>query len=191
MSHDEKLPRELVWDGAHVSDLGLTAIADGQEALVESTAVSHVDSCEWCAGRLGQAALLSEAVGQGVAAAVSVVERTASSHVSRPVSWRPLPSGMRPGPKPWRALAAGLAVALLAGLPVLAHLGRLAALVAVFLTRGLPVLAKGGYALASSSSVRSAWPTATLGASALLVVMGLMVAGAGKPRSRSAEGRAS
>ena len=28
------LPRELVWDGAHVSELGLTAIADGQEAIV-------------------------------------------------------------------------------------------------------------------------------------------------------------
>jgi hypothetical protein len=178
MSKDEKLPRELVWDGAHVSELGLTAIADGQEAIVESSALSHVDSCDWCAGRLGRTALLSEAVGRAMTEAVPAERRAVSTPPPRSAA------------KPWRALSAGLLVALLAGLPVLAHLGRLGAVVAAFFTRGLPALAKGGYALASSDSVRSVWPTATFGASALLVVMGLLVASAAK-RPHSLEGRAS
>ena len=172
MSTDEKLPRELIWDGAHVSELALTCIADGQTAMVDVVAVAHADSCEWCAGKLGRAALLSEAVGHAV---VQV----------RPVSSR---APARAMPKPWRALGAGLAVAMLAGLPMLAHVGGFFAYLRVFFTRGVPVIARGGFALATSESVTHALPMATLGASALLVVMGLMIA---KTRSRSFERSAS
>jgi len=87
-------------------------------------------------------------------------------------------------PKPWRALGAGMAVALLAGLPALAHLGSLVDYLTAFFARGVPVLARGGFALATSESVTSALPAATLAASALLVGMGLMIA---KTRSRSVE----
>jgi hypothetical protein len=181
MSQDEKLPRELVWDGAHVSDLGLTAMADGQEALIEPAAMAHVDACEWCGGRLGRAALLAEAVGRGIAAVAPASERAVSSRAPRPA----------PAPKPWRALSAGVAVAFLTGLPMLARLGHVATVAGMFFTRGVPVLAKGGYTLASSDAVRSAWPAATLAASALLVVMGLMIAGAAKQRAHSMKGSVS
>jgi len=174
MSSDEKLPRELVWDGAHVSELGLTAIADGETAIVGPGAVEHVDGCEWCAGRLGRLALLAEAVGHAVA---QVRPATASS---RPPA--------RVMPKPWRALGAGIAVAVLAGLPALAHLGSFVDYVSAFFTRGVPVIARGGFALATSEPVTSVLPAATLAASALLVGMGLMIA---KARSRSVEGSAS
>ena len=172
MSDDTKLPRELVWEGAHVSELALTAIADGQESIVEARAVEHADTCDWCAGRLGRAALLSEAVGHGV--------RTV-----RPVSSR---APARATPTPWRALGAGIGVAMLAGLPALAHLGSFIAYVTVFFSRGVPVIARGGFALATSESVRSGLPGATLAASALLVGMGLWIA---KARSRPVEGSAS
>lgn len=158
------LPRELVWDGAHVSELGITCIADGQEAIVDAEAVAHVDGCEWCAGRLGRVALLSEAVGQAVAGV-----RSASSRA---------PARVAAGA--WRALSAGIAVAILAGLPAIAHVGHFVAYLTAFVTRGVPVLARGGYALASSDAVARALPAATLAASALLVGLGLMIA-----RSRS------
>jgi hypothetical protein len=170
MSSDDKLPRELVWEGAHVSDLGLTAIADGETAIVEAGAIAHVEACEWCGGRLGRTALLAEAVGSGVA---QVRPATVSS---RPPA--------RVMPKPWRALGAGTAVAMLAGLPALAHLGNFVDYVSAFCTRGVPVIARGGFALATSEPVTSALPAATFAASALLIGMGLMIA---KARSRSGE----
>jgi hypothetical protein len=175
----EKLPRELVWDGAHVSELGLTCIADGQESIVERDAIHHVDACEWCAGRLGRAALLAEAVGRGVAEAARAERRSPSR------------AAARVAPKPWRALAAGVVVAVLAGLPVLAHLGHLATIAMAFFTRGVPVLARGGYALASSPPVRGAFPVATLVASALLVAIGLMVASVARRRSSGVGGSVS
>ncbi|HEY8091315.1 MAG TPA: hypothetical protein VIF09_25805 [Polyangiaceae bacterium] len=168
---DDKLPREVVWDGAHVSELTITAIADGQEAIVDASAIAHVESCEWCGGRLGRAALLSEAVGHAVVTAGAIA--SSAQRVSSRVPARAAAGA-------WRALTAGLTVAVLAGLPALAHVGRLFSYVQAFFTRGVPVLARGGFALATSESVTRALPAATLCACTLLVGMGLMIA-----RSRS------
>jgi len=172
MNDDQVLPRELVWQGAHASELALSSIADGQEAIVGHGVLEHLESCEYCAGKLGRLALLSAAVGEAVARA-------------RPASSRPPAYVVH---KPWRALASGVTVAMLAGLPLVGQAGHYANLVLAFFTRGLPVLARGGMALASSESVTSALPAATLAASALLVVMGLAIA---RTRSRSVEGSAS
>jgi hypothetical protein len=166
---DDKLPREVVWDGAHVSELTITSIADGQEAIVDASAIAHVESCEWCGGRLGRAALLSEAVGHAVGTVRAAgVQRVSSRAPARAAAGA------------WRALTAGLTVAVLAGLPALAHIGRLFSYLQAFFTRGVPVLARGGFALATSESVTRALPAATLCACTLLVGMGLMIA-----RSRS------
>ena len=140
MKSDEKLPRELVWDGTHVTELALSAIADGETALVEDGAVEHVDACEWCAGRLGRLALLTEAVGH------AVTQVRPASVSSRPPA--------RVMPKPWRALGAGTAVAVLAGLPALAHLGSFVDAVSAFFAHGVPVLARGGFALALAGAER-------------------------------------
>jgi hypothetical protein len=172
MNDDQKLPRELVWQGAHASELALTAIADGQETVVGHGVLEHLEGCEYCAGKLGRVALLSAAVGQAVARV-------------RPSSSRPPAYAVH---KPWRALAAGVTVAMLAGLPLVGQVGTYAALALAFVTHGLPVLARGGMALASSEAVSSALPAVTLAASALLVVMGLAIA---KTRSRPVEGSAS
>jgi hypothetical protein len=176
MSDDGKLPRELLWEGAHLSELALTAIADGETAIVDPSAVAHVDACEWCAGRLGRTALLAEAVGHAVAQATTA---------ARPASSR---APVRVMPRPWRALGAGLVVSILAGLPALAHLRWFVAYAMAFCTRGVPVIARGGLALATSESVTRALPGASLAASALLVAMGMMIA---RARSRSVEGSAS
>ena len=163
--NDDTLPRELVWDGAHVSELAIASIADGQDALVDAAALAHVDSCEWCGGRLGRAALLSEAVGHAVS---TFGPRSSSRAPAR------APAGA------WRALTAGLTVAVLAGLPMLAHLRHFVSFAQAFFARGVPVIARGGFAFATSEPVSRALPGVTLGACALLVTMGLMIA-----RSRS------
>jgi len=173
MIEDSKLPRELVWDGAHVSELGLTAIADGQESIVPADAVAHTHSCDWCAGRLGRTALLSSAVGQGVRAA-------------RPAAASAEAQGSRASanPSPWRALLLGCTVAVLAAVPALpqlaARLGNAVAFGKVVSSHGLPVLVRG-IAMASRDDVSRGIQLATIVAAALLVLMGLAIA---RTRSR-------
>jgi hypothetical protein len=168
MRDETKLPRELVWEGTHVSDVALGAIADGQEAIVDPGAVEHAHACDWCCGRLGRAALLSEAAGRAVA--IAAPQRESTRAPAR-------------APVPWRALAAALVAAMVAGLPMFARVGGLVATAQMFVRRGLPALTRGGLALASTDAVTSALPVATLAGSALLVLMGLMIA---RSRSRAA-----
>lgn len=173
MMDDSKLPRELVWDGAHVSDLGLTAIADGQESIVPADAIAHSHSCEWCAGRLGRTALLSSAVGEGIREA-------------RPALASAQAQAARAGanPSPWRALLLGCTVAVLAAVPSLpqlaARLGTAVTFGKVLTAHGLPVLVRG-IAMASRQDVSRGIQLATIVASVLLVLMGLAIA---RARSR-------
>ena len=168
------LPRELVWDGAHVSELAITAIADGQETILQHDAVEHAEACEWCAGRLGRAALLSAAVGQAVALAKPQRGAATSSRA---------PARVQPGP--WGALVLGVAAALLAALPSLPHLASnvLEALSfgRAFSTHGVPVLVRGGFVLANSEGAGRALALATVVSAALLVMMGWAIA---RTRSR-------
>lgn len=54
------LPEELLWaNGGHASDIVLTAIADGQSAIVPGALKQHVERCTACMTHLGNAALLS------------------------------------------------------------------------------------------------------------------------------------
>ena len=173
MEDSSKLPRELVWDGAHVSDLGLTAIADGQESIVPTDAIAHAHSCDWCAGRLGRTALLASAVGEGVREARPALG-SSQAHGSRAVS----------NPSPWRALLLGCTVAVLAAVPSLpqlaARLGSVVAFGRVLSTHGLPVLVRG-IAMASRADASRGIQLATIVASVLLVLMGLAIA---RTRSR-------
>jgi hypothetical protein len=166
------LPRELVWDGAHVSELALTAIADGQEAIVQKDAALHAESCEWCSGRMARAALLSAAVGGVVA---TFPERKTAS---RPIE--------RAAPAPWKALTMGLSVAVLAALPSLSHfLTSLASALSyakLLSTHGVAILARGGVALATNETIARGLPVATAVSSVLLVLMGWAIA-----RTRSRE----
>lgn len=54
------LPDELLWaDGGHASDVVLTALADGQLAIVPLAVRAHVERCPACMTHLGNSALLS------------------------------------------------------------------------------------------------------------------------------------
>jgi hypothetical protein len=161
---NETLPRSLVWEGEHVSDLGLTALADGQDAVLGEGAVEHVESCDLCMGRLGRIALVSSAVGEAVRGAGPGLAPAAS----RP-SW---------------ALALGVAVALFAAIPTAHGVLRSASGVA----HTIKVLLRSGVVLARSDALARGLPVATLAAAALLVVMGWTVARWVAPARTMSEG---
>jgi len=54
------LPEELLWAaGGHASDIVLTALADGEHAIVPPAVRAHVHECTACTAHLGHAALLA------------------------------------------------------------------------------------------------------------------------------------
>lgn len=57
---EEHLPDELLWAaGGHASDIVLTALADGQHAIVPPAVQAHIEHCSACMAHLGNSALLS------------------------------------------------------------------------------------------------------------------------------------
>lgn len=110
----EFLPESLLWaDGGHLSDEALCAYVDGQTAILPAEALSHVEGCDGCTGRLGTLSLAAWALEGAVREAVvpAVVATTASP-----------PSVAAFRPPPWWAVAAALALAALTSLPSLGSL---------------------------------------------------------------------
>jgi hypothetical protein len=65
----ELLPNELLWEGQHVTELAVSAIADGEESSLPRDVVGHVHSCDACAMKLGEIALLTRGVCNAVQSA--------------------------------------------------------------------------------------------------------------------------
>lgn len=121
----ELLPDDLVWaEGGHASDIVLTALADGELAIVPLPVRAHVEACHACAKHLGNAALLSLHTGNEL----SLLAKEADASAQMPL--------------PRFAIAAGLAVAFLGLVPSLIdpH-GFKGAL--TFATHDLPLFANG------------------------------------------------
>jgi hypothetical protein len=142
-------------------------MADGQESILGDGAVEHVEGCEQCTGRLGRIALTSAAVGEAIVAARRGASGAAGARAPRaPVATQ----------RPWSALALGVAVAVLAAVPTLHQVLRAPAFATTFASHGVKTLVHVGVALATSNAVARGLPPATLAASALLVVMGWVIA---------------
>jgi hypothetical protein len=61
------LPDELLFEpDGHLTETALTVIADGELDLVSPTALGHLDGCDACSHRLGEAALLSVAASEAL-----------------------------------------------------------------------------------------------------------------------------
>ncbi len=117
----ETLPEDLLYaEDGHASDVALTCLADGEEALIPQAVRAHVSACPRCAGHLGNAALLS----------------LRADHELRAAHART--NGARTAPSPARALALGLLVAVLAAVPRLATLPEEVAGAGQSLTHGAP-----------------------------------------------------
>lgn len=79
MSAKDMLPWELIWNhDGHVTDEVVTAMADGEEAIVPTPAREHVAACDACARRMGEAALLAVRIDAGLGEASLAARRAAS-----------------------------------------------------------------------------------------------------------------
>ncbi|MBK8255087.1 MAG: hypothetical protein IPK82_20805 [Polyangiaceae bacterium] len=56
----ETLAHDVGWDASgHLSDVALTVVADGEEALLDGAMSQHLNTCSACSARLGEVAMRS------------------------------------------------------------------------------------------------------------------------------------
>ena len=109
MKNQDMLPADLLWqDDGHVTDVVGDTLADGQDEAVPESARVHVEACDLCTQRLGDALLLTMQVGEALQASVEqAVEQAVGQTAARP--W----------PVPIPAILVAVVVAALGTLPAL------------------------------------------------------------------------
>jgi len=160
MKGPEQLPTELVWTGeGHLSEIAMTAIADGEEAILPRDAFGHLGLCEACAAGVEGAASLSASVSRALSAPIAAeAARAAPARLVFPV---------------WAATLA-LAVAAVATLPNLGPMRAWMGRMWWALREGTPVLTR--HAAAFLPRAWSWVPLMSLTAAMLLLLAGLSVA---------------
>jgi len=155
---EDFLPDDLLWAaGGHASDVVLTAMADGQDAIVPPVVIAHIDRCSSCTTHLGNAALLSLHAGREIALVARAADLAARA------------------PLPRLAIILGLVVAVLGLVPSLLDGRSEIGSAKTWAFHDVPMFASGlgtlfRRLLEPGSPVGLAL---TYGAAALLVVMGL------------------
>jgi hypothetical protein len=155
------LPDDVLWaDGGHASDVVLTALADGQVAIVPPSVLMHVERCTTCTMHLGNAALLSLHAGAELAA---LAEARAEATARRPL--------------PRLAIGLGLAVAFLGLLPTVFDAPSAASGARAFATHDVPLVVRGLSTLVHRlfEPGSSVGLVLTYGTALLLVAMGFAV----------------
>ncbi|AUX47462.1 uncharacterized protein SOCE26_089830 [Sorangium cellulosum] len=166
MHDDDKLSLDLVWQAdGHLTEVAITALGDGEVALLPEGALAHAAQCQTCSSELGRSALLSLRVGdalreQAAEGARQVVRESAAPR----------------GPLPLPAIGVALVLSALGAAPSLAAgAGGLHERWAA-LWHACSVVVRTGCAIAGSGAL-SGWLTALPWISAVLLVMvGLGVA---------------
>lgn len=108
------IPPDLIFEAdGHVSDVCVTCVADGELDLLPRAALDHLDACDACGRKLGEAALLSVAAAEALRASSAPVTASASTSIA--------PASPRPSrrPVPFVAIAAALVVAVITAGPTL------------------------------------------------------------------------
>lgn len=124
MGTEHKLAADLLWqpDG-HIGEAGLAMLADGEHALLDEGVLNHVDSCELCSARLGEAALMSLRVGEDLAfleeQAQAQTMQVAAEALSRARYQTELPPPRNFKAIPVRAIGAALVLAVVGAAPSL------------------------------------------------------------------------
>lgn len=151
----ETLAPDIGWEpSGHLSEIALTALADGEEALLDATMHEHLGTCDACAARLGEAAMRSAHVADafthlGALAPTLVQERTpakviaAAPVIALPATALPVSvtsSSSRPPRRkvPVAPIAAALVVAMLGAAPSVLSLPAEVAQTASVLRKLLP-----------------------------------------------------
>jgi hypothetical protein len=172
MKREQLLPVELVWqDDGHVGDVALAAIADGELEIVPAQARAHTQACDDCSARLGEQALLSATTSEALELAAPGFEQAPAR--------RPLPM---------LAVVFALALAALGAAPTLVGLiGGLASAPEIAL-RSLFLAARAAAALVRTVAGAEAgsWAVAWTAATAVLLLLGALVAHAARSRQETA-----
>lgn len=177
MSAEERLPLDLTWspDG-HASEIALGMLADGEGALLVEGVERHVEACEVCSIKLGEAALLSLRATEELPALSAELATTAEVARVAPV-FMPI---VRPAARPFpvRAIAAALVVAIVGMIPALLNgLPRLPDFMRGVL-RALPVVGRAAFSLFKSGASHGLGITPAVSwlAALLFVVFGVALA---------------
>jgi hypothetical protein len=162
----ETLDAALTWEGDHLSEVALTVLADGQDALLSVDALSHAGSCEACAMKLGALAELSMGLGE----AMHDLPKDAFL-VPEPVSARAV------APAPRWAISVALVLAVVGVLPRMVDLPAHAIGLSSLLMRDVPVVLRGAMHLARSTSadVQRTALFVTLASAFVLIATALVV----------------
>jgi hypothetical protein len=156
---NEMLPDELLWEGGHASELALTALADGEAAILPANVTGHIDACAECMHRVGDAALFSAALGSAIGAMNPLVR---VQPVAVPVKRR--------APLPLPAIAAAIVVALIGAAPTLVHLPNRFAELCLAVLHALPTLSRSSAQLLRSG-LGPTWMMMTFASAVLLLMM--------------------
>lgn len=191
MQTDEQLPPDLTWEtDGHLTEVALMMLADGEAALIDGRAPSHVEGCEACSARLGAAALMALRVGEELpaiaarasleAAATEVVRRVDEAPLHAAVSSAPLVIASGTGMRglPLRAITAALLIAAVGSVPsFMAGADELPELL-MTLIRGLVMIGRtvAGVAQGSARDALLVAPALSWLSAGLLVLSGLAVA---------------
>jgi len=160
MKAPEQLPIELVWtEEGHLSEIAMTAIADGEEAILPRDAFGHLGLCEVCAAGVESAASLSIAVSRALSDP-KPAQATEAIEVRIPF--------------PQRAAALAVVVGALATLPNLAAVHTWIGRMWWTLREGTPILTR--QAITFLPRAASWLPIMSLTAAMLLLLVGLSVA---------------
>jgi hypothetical protein len=161
-----------VWrDDGHVDDVALAAIADAELDIVPDQAVRHVGACDACTARLGEQALLSLSTSE----ALSLLEPAAQHAPAR-----------QPIPVP--AILVALTLAALGAMPAMIKLVGGIASAPELALRGFLLSSRAGAALirAVAGAEAATWAVAWAAATAVLLVLGALIARAAPARKEAA-----
>jgi hypothetical protein len=172
MHDDDKLSLDLVWQAdGHLTEIALTALGDGEEALLPDGAAAHAAACPVCAAGLGHAALLSLQTSEAL--------RGRAAHMARPEApcpvARPVASQVA-APLPVAAILAALAISALGAAPSLAAMVSSPREALWGLQHSYSVVVRAGCAIAGSGAMSGIAPALSWISAALLLTAGLSVA---------------
>lgn len=173
MTTRTELTPELIFEpDGHLTDLAVTCVADGEIDLVPRAALDHLDACEPCGRKLGEAALLS------ASASEALREDATLEAKAEPVSIAPVSPRRARRPVPVAAIAAALLVAAITAGPALMDAATSVPAWMLEAVGWIPTLLRVARTLlASEGSALGPWSLVMKVISAVMfVVLGLQVA---------------
>jgi hypothetical protein len=149
MKRHDMLEKELVWDeSGHLSEIAMSALADGQDDILPPDALAHFSRCQPCVQSVGEAALLSAQM----SAALGSVRAERSI--------------------PWIPIGAALAIAAISVIPMLSMVRFWLASTGAFAGHAFRVLTHAAIGFAAHGFA----PTFYFASTAVLLAMGFAVA---------------